>query len=199
VPAKLIEAIREGSMEERDYYEVLQLHPSADHAMVAQAYWYLARKYKAAADRNACTERALVELNQSFDVLGSPESRAEYDRRRGQMRNGTLSTTAESGATKRVSIEVSFWCLPAWQGVLAATAAIALAVIALAAGAEPVVTLLIAAVAVGASLITLPSHFAASREALGLPLRRHWKRDLRVVQRCDLRVPARRTWRDSGK
>ncbi|MGA2286415.1 MAG: DnaJ domain-containing protein [Dehalococcoidia bacterium] len=167
-------------MEERDYYEILQLHPDADYTMVVQSYWCLARKYKAAMDADAFVAHRLAELNRAFEVLGSADSREAYDCER-----AAKMTAPEPKVTRRVSIEVSFWSLPAWQGVLSATACIGLAIVALAAGTSLWAALPLAAVAVAASLITLPSHFASSKEARRHLSPRHWHRDLRVVERLD--------------
>jgi len=163
-------------MEGRDYYEVLQLHPSADHAMIVQAYWHLARKYKIAMDRDAFAEYAIEELNRSFDVLGSPESRAAYDRARAA---GLAIEDAPEPETKRVSIEVCFWNLPAWQGMLAASATIALAVVALASGAQPLLILGLATIATLAALLVLP---AGLLHGGMLPLRRRWRRGICAVE-----------------
>jgi hypothetical protein len=173
-------------MEERDYYEVLQLHPDADYTMVVQSYWCLARKYKAAMDLDAFAEHRLAELNRAFEVLGSADSRGAYDC---EMAALAEMAAPEPEVTKRISIEVSFWSLPAWQGMLAATACIGLAIVALATGAPLWAALPLAAVAVAASLVTLPSHFASSTEARHLG-RRHWHRDLRVVERLDRNLAA---------
>ncbi len=169
-------------MEERDYYQVLQLHPNADQTMVVQSYWCLARKYKAAMDEDAFVEHRLAELNRAFEVLGSPDSRAAYDCERASL---ARMAAPEPQVTKRVSIEVSFWSLPAWQGMLASTASVGLAVVALAAGVALWAALPLTAIAVGASLVTLPSHFASSNEAHHYLGRRRWRRDLRVVERLD--------------
>lgn len=98
----------------------------------------------------------------------------------------------EPEVTRRVSIEVSFWSLPAWQGMLAATASLGLVVVALATGAPLWAALPLAIVAVGASLVTLPSHFASSTEARHHLSPRHWRRDLRVVERLDRRLGGNR-------
>jgi curved DNA-binding protein CbpA len=174
-------------MEERDYYEVLLLHPDADHALVVQSYWCLARKYKAAMDLDAFAEHRLVELNRAFEVLGSPDLRAAYDCERAARAE---ANAPEPGITKRVSIEVSFWSLPAWQGMLAATACLGLALVALAAGTTVWAALPLAVIGVGASLVTLPSHFASSNEARHHLGRQHWRRDLRVVERLDRNLGA---------
>jgi curved DNA-binding protein CbpA len=175
-------------VEERDYYEVLQLHPTADHAMVVQAYWHLARKYKNAMDRDSFAERALEELNRSFDVLGGPESRAAYDEAKAIEQPGGEAVEPE---TKRVSIEVCFWNLPAWQGILAASATIALAVIALASGAPLMLVLPLAGVAALAALLALPSALGSER----MPLRQRWRRRICAVelQRSTAQAVAR--WR----
>jgi curved DNA-binding protein CbpA len=143
-------------MGERDYYEVLGLHPSADHQMVVQAYWHLAHKYKAAMDRDGAVGEAIEELNRSFEVLVCADRREAYDRAR---REGQADSDAagQGCAMHRVSIEVVYWYLPGWRAILAATAALALAATALLAGAQPLVVLALALLTVGAALFVLPT------------------------------------------
>ncbi len=136
-------------MSGRDYYEVLKIDPSADHAMVTQAYWHLARKYNAASGYDLGAKKRLEELNEAFAVIGSPDQRADYNRSRTER----PAEKAEAAPKRRVTIEVSFWRLPAWQGTIAATAALALAALALVAGAPLIVTLVFAAIAVAAALL----------------------------------------------
>lgn len=148
-------------MGERDYYEVLGLHPSADHQMVVQAYWHLAHKYKMAMDRDGTVGEAIEELNRSFEVLVSPDKREAYDRAR--MEGRTDSDAAGQGCVmKRVSLEVVYWYLPGWRAILASTAALALAATALLAGAQPLVVLVLAVLTVGAALFVLPTERALS-------------------------------------
>jgi len=156
-------------MEDQDHYKVLQLHPDADHAMVVQAYWHLARKYKTAMERDAFAERAVEELNRSFEVLGSPELRAAYDRQR-------AATYDPEPETKRVSIEICFWHLPAWQGMLAAGATIALAAVAITSGAPLLPALSLAALATLAALLVLPG-----LDYHNLSPRRRWRRSIRAA------------------
>ena len=179
-------------MEERDYYEVLQLHPSADHTMIVQAYWHLARKYKIAMDRDGFTEHAIEELNRCFDVLGAPESRAEYDRARAE-RTATSGEALEA-ETKRVSIEVCFWNLPAWQGMLAAACTVGLAAVALVAGAHPLLVLLLAVATIAAALLVLPHDFLQGGR---ISIRKRWKRKLCAVelQKSTAQILAR--WRQA--
>jgi len=143
-------------MSGRDYYEVLKIHPSADHEMVTQAYWHLARNYNGASACDLGAKKRLEELNEAFAVIGSPDRRADYNRSRAEM----PATETEAAAKRRVTIEVSFWRLPAWQGTIAATAALALATLALVAGAPLVITLIFAVIAIAAAL---------------LPVREDWK------------------------
>jgi curved DNA-binding protein CbpA len=152
-----------GSMKERDYYELLKIHPSADHEMVAQAYWHLARKYNAASGHDLGAKRLLEELNEAFAVLGSPDQRADYNRSRAE------GPTAKSGAAprRRVTIEVSFWRLPAWQGTIAATAALALATLALLAGASLAITLLLGAIAITVALFPTREDWRPSSPKIG--------------------------------
>jgi curved DNA-binding protein CbpA len=163
-------------MEERDYYEVLQLHPSADHAMIVQAYWHLARKYKLEMDRDAFAGHAIEELNQAFDVLGSPDLRAQYDGTRS--RKPSTYPDASEAETKRVSIEVCFWNLPAWQGMLAAACTVGLAAVALVAGAHPLLVFLLAVATIAAALLVLPDD---SLQGGRIPVRTRWKRKLRAA------------------
>jgi hypothetical protein len=179
-------------MEERDYYEVLQLHSSADHAMIVQSYWYLARKYKAGIERDGAAELALEELNRSFDILGDPESRAAYDEARAGKRAGKETPEPD---TKRVSIEVCFWNLPAWQGMVAATGAVALAIVALASGAPPLPTLGLTAIVLAAALLAFPERIPFLRSRL--PMRNRWRRELRAsdLERSTSRIISR--WRET--
>ena len=66
----------------KDYYQILQLHPSADGTMVDQAYWRLARLYNAAIPSEFTAIAKLDDLNDAYRVLGSSATRQEYDRGR---------------------------------------------------------------------------------------------------------------------
>lgn len=139
-------------MSDEDYYAILRLQPSADHVMVGQTYWHLARKYQLEMEEDPGAKRRLEELNEAFAVLGNPVERAAYD----AARAAEAERDRESAThRRRVSIEVSYWRLPAWQGVLAATGGIALAALAFFAGASPAATLALAAVTVTAALLPM--------------------------------------------
>lgn len=63
----------------KNYYEVLQVHPRAEHEVIAAAYRKLAFLYHP--DRNpdpAATER-LKSINEAYDVLSDASRRIRYD------------------------------------------------------------------------------------------------------------------------
>lgn len=64
----------------KDYYEVLNLHPQADAAMLDQAYWHLARIHNAAIASDSGAGERLEELNEAYSVLRSAALRREYDK-----------------------------------------------------------------------------------------------------------------------
>ena len=67
-------------MAKRDFYEVLGVERGASEADLKKAYRRLAMKYHP--DRNPGDKEAedkFKEANEAYEVLGSPEKRAEYD------------------------------------------------------------------------------------------------------------------------
>ena len=68
--------------ETQDLYQTLQVNPTADHHAILAAYKTLALTYHP--DRNAAPDacRLMTRLNQAFEILGAPTSRAAYDRQR---------------------------------------------------------------------------------------------------------------------
>ena len=59
-----------------DYYEVLQVHPTAEPEVVRAAYRILARKYHP--DHGGDAGR-MIAINNAWDVLGDPARRSAYD------------------------------------------------------------------------------------------------------------------------
>jgi len=178
-------------MEETDFYEVLRLHPEADHEMIVGAYWHRVRLLKAEMDTDAGAAKELQALNEAFAVLGSPEQRAEYDSERANR------LEYEESSTRRVAIDVSFWYLSAWQGMLAATATLALAVTAILSGAQPLITLALALVAIVAVLVVLPPERAAALAARW-PFTQRRRREAKIaeLERATSAIIAR--WRASN-
>jgi DnaJ domain len=74
------------AVSEPDYYQVLQVSPEDDPRTIVAAYRRLARRYHpdVAADPGATQHMRL--LNRAVEVLGDPQQRREYDRRRHQAR-----------------------------------------------------------------------------------------------------------------
>lgn len=66
--------------EPADFYETLQVHPSADLDIIQAAYRRLVLRYHP--DRNPLPEAIdiIQRVNQAFEVLSDPDRRAEYDR-----------------------------------------------------------------------------------------------------------------------
>lgn len=179
-------------MSGEDYYTRLRVHPDADHAMVGQAYWHLARKYRLEMDDDISAKKRLEELNEAFAVLGNPVERAAYDEARAaEAKEERKSQKGE----RRVDIEVSYWRLPARQGVMAAAGSLALAVLALLAGASFGATVALAAVAVTAALLPVKDEWKpfAHRQKDWLP---QGERELKALEleRSTAAIVAR--WRE---
>jgi tetratricopeptide (TPR) repeat protein len=69
----------------QDYYEILQVHPKADHETIQAAYARLAERYDLSRLDGAADELVTIaqqrreEVDQAFAVLGDAERRAAYD------------------------------------------------------------------------------------------------------------------------
>jgi formylglycine-generating enzyme required for sulfatase activity len=78
------------SSDNKDYYEILQIHPSAEPEVIAAVYKRLMQKYHP--DKNpdnpAEAERRAREFIEAYAVLGKPDRRAAYDRERAFGSNG---------------------------------------------------------------------------------------------------------------
>ena len=61
-----------------DYYDVLQLSPSADHETIERVYRMLAKRYHPDNADTGDPER-FAALHRAYEVLNRPESRARYD------------------------------------------------------------------------------------------------------------------------
>jgi hypothetical protein len=64
----------------KDYYQILQLHPKVEAAIVDQAYWHLAQLYQDAARSDSSARAKLRDLNEAYTVLRSPSLRPKYDK-----------------------------------------------------------------------------------------------------------------------
>ena len=61
-----------------DYYEILQVHPSAEPEIIKAAYRKLARKYHPDVNRDPATEEQMKKVNKAYEVLSNPEKRKLY-------------------------------------------------------------------------------------------------------------------------
>ncbi len=131
--------------------KILQVASSADAEIITQAYWHLARKYRAAAGRDRRAKRRLDELEEAFAVLhpGPAEAPPPQEARVGPGTSGELPLAEEFMAWLR---QVAEQTTARWRGrvpeiMALAVATVVLAFLALSAGASPVLTLLALALA----------------------------------------------------
>jgi DNA-directed RNA polymerase subunit RPC12/RpoP len=80
-----------------DYYEVLQVHPKADKAVIRSAFRAILRELQAHPDLGGSHERAVL-INDAYRILCDARLREEYDR----ARKALLSAQAEPPSTERV-------------------------------------------------------------------------------------------------
>ena len=106
-----------------NYYEVLQVHPTADVAVIKSAYRTIMRELQAHPDLGGDEEKAKV-LNEAHRVLSAPDLRAEYDAVRrpadkaidnfspGEFTmdiRGTMYAAATSAATQQAAVRNGSW------------------------------------------------------------------------------------------
>jgi len=69
----------------KNYYRVFGLGPEADSEEIKRAYKELAKKFHPdTTNEEGDTTAAFSEITEAYEILGSPESRARYDRQRRQ-------------------------------------------------------------------------------------------------------------------
>lgn len=91
-------------MSERDYYEILGLTNGADGTTVNKTYWNLARKYQALATSDPRAHSMLDELNEAYNVLGTPALRDDYDTNRPEPRSEEASVEHYSGSGRKAFV-----------------------------------------------------------------------------------------------
>jgi len=64
----------------RDYYEVLGVSKNADAQEIQQAFRKLARRHHPDVNHDPAAEERFKEINEAYQVLSDPKSRARYDR-----------------------------------------------------------------------------------------------------------------------
>jgi curved DNA-binding protein len=64
----------------RDYYEALGVSRTADADELQEAYRRLARRYHPDVNKDPGAEERFKEVNEAYQVLSDPDTRARYDR-----------------------------------------------------------------------------------------------------------------------
>jgi DnaJ-class molecular chaperone len=62
----------------KDYYRILQVHPSAEQEVIKGAYEKLARKYHPDLNKDTTANKRMKDINEAFEVLGDLEKRRQY-------------------------------------------------------------------------------------------------------------------------
>ncbi len=65
-----------------DYYQILQVDPSAEPDVIAATYRRLARKYHPDVSADPAAGAKMTRLNEAYEILSNPESRRRYDTER---------------------------------------------------------------------------------------------------------------------
>jgi len=70
---------KDGQVEERDFYQLLQVDPAASSEIISEAYWILVRKTQLLGSREQTAREGLRELNVAYAALINPGLRASYN------------------------------------------------------------------------------------------------------------------------
>lgn len=89
--------------DQRDPYEVLQVHPSAVPQVIEAAYRALARLHHPDRSRRPNADATMAELNRAYAELRDPERRSAHDRARGAggPAGGGLSHRMQAGGVEQ--------------------------------------------------------------------------------------------------
>ena len=76
-----------------DYYEILQVHPSAEPEVIEAAYRKLAQKYHPDVSNNPVAAERMKKINIAHDVLGDAEQRKKYHSQWLQRKQGAVGSS----------------------------------------------------------------------------------------------------------
>jgi len=62
----------------KDYYQILQVHPTAEQEVIKAAYDRLARKYHPDVNQESSSINRMTEINEAFEVLNNLSQRRLY-------------------------------------------------------------------------------------------------------------------------
>lgn len=125
---------------------VLQVAPSADETLITQAYWHLARKYRARAAQDPEARRRLDELHEAYRVL-FPGREGPPDEAPTGEDESPVAEELLAWLRRLVSQTAARWQGRVPEVAVLTAAVVILTLLALAAGASALWTLLTAAVA----------------------------------------------------
>jgi len=92
-----------------DYYEILQVHPSAEPEVIEAAYKKLAQKYHPDVSKNPAALDIMRKINIAHDMLGNPVERKKYHSEWLLRKHGTAgSSGTNSPVLPRPIIEPSY-------------------------------------------------------------------------------------------
>jgi curved DNA-binding protein len=85
-----------------DYYEILQVHPSAEPEVIEAAYKKLAQKYHPDVSKDPAGPGKMKKINIAHDVLRNPEQRRQYHEEWLQKKGGAADPTANRAFGKHI-------------------------------------------------------------------------------------------------
>ena len=80
--SELLEKTAQLQMLNIDYYEILQVIPSSEQAVIEAAYKGLARRYHPDLNKSVGATKRMQDINLAYECLADPAKRANYDRGR---------------------------------------------------------------------------------------------------------------------
>ncbi|MEE8413363.1 MAG: DnaJ domain-containing protein [Dehalococcoidales bacterium] len=63
---------------QKDYYKILQVHPTAEQEVIKAAYDRLAKKYHPDVNKEPSSLKTMKDLNEAYEVLGDLANRRLY-------------------------------------------------------------------------------------------------------------------------
>ena len=62
----------------KDYYEILQVHPSAEQEVIKTAYDKLVRKYHPDINKHSTAPKRMKDINEAYEILDNQEKQSLY-------------------------------------------------------------------------------------------------------------------------
>jgi hypothetical protein len=123
----------------KDYYQILQVHPTAEQEVIKATYDRLARKYHPDVNQKPSSAQKMIDINEAYEVLGTLETRRLYhpvwlqkrresNNRQTPPRESLRPETDERHDTPIHSTTSSSWMVIRWIAVVPAGLAVALLV-----------------------------------------------------------------------